>query len=58
MNTEQEIRKNFRENNNGYWQRRLPNGNIECLNKDYYDEDGTRLEDKLLNKIERELNSI
>jgi hypothetical protein len=58
MNTEKEIRKNFKENNNYYWERKLADGVTECYSKDYYNSDFTRIEDEIIKKIESELNSI
>jgi hypothetical protein len=53
MYREQEIRKIMNDN---CWKRETNNG-IEYFNKDYYDSNYNRIENKLLIEIENELNN-
>lgn len=52
MNREIETRKQFNDN---CWKRIKKDGATEYYNKDYYSEDLTRKEEKLLKEIENEL---
>jgi hypothetical protein len=55
MNTEQEIRKNSFNEDDNFWKRKMADGTVECLSKEYFNADGTRRKDEILKEIEEEL---